>query len=147
MRIRGLILCLLGTSLTLPGCAEPPLVSVAGTVTVRDEPLEGARVLFVPQSGTPGKGGAGLTNDKGYYQIIPLGNPKGKGLPAGTYKVVLNKKMSADGKQLSPDATKLEAGAEEHVPEPFCDLQKTPLLITVDAEGKSYDLPLLSGKK
>ena len=56
--------------------SEVPLVPVTGEVTLEGAPLEGALVNYVPTGSTPGQGGSGLTDPKGFFEInSPFGEP------------------------------------------------------------------------
>lgn len=71
--------------LLFAGCGDGiQLYPITGNVTVDGKAQEGLMVAFAPQDG--GMSGAGRTDASGNYTIT---STKGKGLPAGTYKVAI----------------------------------------------------------
>ena len=76
----------------LAGCGDGiTLYPVSGTVLVDDTPVEGLMVGFTPEGG--GISGAGTTNAAGEYTIT---STKGRGLPAGNYKVAIQEVAAAE---------------------------------------------------
>src|SRR5947209_4418361 len=67
---------------------------VTGKVTLEGKPLPEAQVVFVGEDPTNPAPVVGETNDEGVYKLI--GN-KGRGIPVGKYKVVVNKMALKDG--------------------------------------------------
>ncbi len=72
--------------IAVAGCGGEKLYPVTGTVTVDGKPAEGLQVIFAADEG--GLTGTGLTDAAGKYSIVTM---KGKGLPAGTYRVSIAK--------------------------------------------------------
>ncbi|MCA9127562.1 MAG: carboxypeptidase regulatory-like domain-containing protein [Planctomycetales bacterium] len=65
----------------LAGCGGVKLYPVAGTVTMDGKPMEGLLVAF---AGDGGITATGTTDTNGAYQLTSI---KGRGLPAGNYRV------------------------------------------------------------
>jgi hypothetical protein len=61
---------------------------IEGIVTLDEQPVEGATVIFTPADGN-GPSGSGLTNAQGIFQVASGDNKQG--LPAGIYKVTVVK--------------------------------------------------------
>lgn len=73
----GAIALSLGLALISAGCGSgdrPPLGYVAGKVSVNGEPLSGAIVTFMPESGRPA---VGTTDETGFYEIQYVQGVKG----------------------------------------------------------------------
>lgn len=67
------------------GSSGPKNYPVSGTVTFDGKPVDGATVMFIPQSGRPGMG---VTDASGKYTIATSGQP---GAPTGSYEVTISK--------------------------------------------------------
>ena len=138
-----------GLSLLL-GCggpSGPTLHPVAGHVTMDGTPLSGARVLFIPQGDTQGHGGDGVTGANGEYEITAA-RLNSKGLPAGTYKIVVTRQRMPDGSIPPPDVPPIESDAKETVPEPYSDFRNTPFTATVKpGESTPFDFRVDTDKK
>lgn len=95
--------------LTVSGCGArgPALSEVRGKVTLGDEPLVGALVLFTPFEG--GAPSAATTDDQGNYSLIYGGGRMGA-VP-GKHQVKIATYRAAD-----PDADPPVAGNPERVP-------------------------------
>ncbi len=81
----GSCICLIAFSV---GCsnepANPPTYGVSGKVTYKNEPVEGATVVLVPEV-AEGQGAVGSTDANGNYQLGTF--EEGDGAVAGKYKV------------------------------------------------------------
>ena len=87
MRLKVAFGIALAASLTvLGGCGGPRPVKVTGKVTLNGEPVEGARVQFVPVLDT-GKQANGSTGRDGQFELTTVENNDGA-IP-GDYKVVI----------------------------------------------------------
>ena len=86
-----------------PGCELPSakpvlkLVPVSGKVTLDDDPVGGAKVVFLPEvlfgtDGQPLPCSSGLTDDSGNFQLQTEGQP---GAPAGNYRVLISKRETS----------------------------------------------------
>lgn len=132
--------------IVIGGCNQvsvPKHYPVAGVVKQGNKAIQGARVLFIPQGETQGNGGDGTTDASGSYQITAFHSGDQKGLPAGTYKVVITRMLQPDGTPLPPDVPPIESNASETIPEPYCNPRDTPLSTSVDATEKRYDFDLM----
>jgi hypothetical protein len=96
---------------TLGGCA-PKGTPIKGVVTLDGTAVEGANVTFVSSDGS--QSFSGFTDANGGFTLDPGQN---KGIPSGTYKVLVVKTPKADVGEVtpgSPDAIKMmqkEAGS------------------------------------
>jgi len=141
----GLLLGIAGCSSGPPG---PPLAPVTGTVTLDDKPLSGAMILLVPTGETRGQGGTARTDAAGKFTVTtPDG--KYKGTVAGTYQVVINKYVNADGTDFVPNAevSPMDAGFVEVLPPNYSDQSQTELKATVPEGGGTLEFKLTSGAK
>jgi hypothetical protein len=75
-----------------PGCSSeperPPSYPITGTVTWKGEPVEGARVVFVPAAEGV-EPAVGITDAQGRYSATTFSN--GDGAQAGDYQVKVSK--------------------------------------------------------
>lgn len=131
----------------LVGCdSGPPLYPVTGTVTLEGKAQEGAVVRFVPQGNTPGHGGHAVTDNAGKFEMLAAPNDR-RGLPAGSYKVVISRMRRPDGSKPDPNVPPIESDASEKIPAPYSSLRDTPLTATVGAEPTVVDFSLPIKKK
>lgn len=115
------------------GCADsvdrgPQRHAVTGTITFRGQPLDQGAIQFAP-AGPAGKHGGGAIIDDGSYAI-----PVEKGLPAGTYKVMI---FSADeGDPVPGEAPGESPVSAERIPPEFNVRSDKTVEITPDGENK-----------
>jgi hypothetical protein len=110
------------------GCSgeiSPKLVPVSGRVTLRDKPLPGMLVLFLPEqaSGLKGKEARGTTNQNGDFTLETY--PYGPGAMPGRYKVTIQFYSRNDG-----------------LPRKYTKLSLTPLQVEVKEGGNQFNFPL-----
>src|SRR5205823_2677672 len=103
LRLPGAAVVLgVGVLLLFSGCG-PHEARVAGKVTLDNEPLAGAQVVFVGEEEKNQAPVVAQTDDAGYYKLV--GN-QGAGIPVGKYKVIVTKMALKDG--TIPRSEKLE---------------------------------------
>ena len=93
-KIFGTALILLAL-VTLVGCGPkgPKTYMVTGTVTYKDQPVEGAIVVFSPTDG--GLHATGTTDTAGKFVLTAAqGGAVGKGTTAGNYEVGVTKRVN-----------------------------------------------------
>lgn len=111
---------------------------IKGQVTLDGQPLERGSIAFVPEEGKASFS-AGATITQGAYEI-----DRAKGLPPGTYKVVINA-VKKTGKKVS---NPLDANAPPHdeeveaVPEKYN--KKSALKADVKTDTRELDFSLTS---
>jgi len=134
--------------LAVIGCGsgeQSDLVAVTGTVTLDGDPIGHTLVTFMPIESTPGHGGSATTDAAGKY--VAMTSKGKKGLPPGTYKVVVSRRLYRDGTPPPPDEKPIESQASETLPARYSDAEKTELLYKLAAgETKPYDLKLRKKK-
>ncbi len=146
------LLLYLGLALVLlaSGCARPPQVTeVEGTVLLNNEPLPNALVQFVPD--LPGQEGSlssnAVTDDKGNFRLV-CSRGQEPGAVVGKHRVVItDAPPPAEVRGLSPKAQQAEAkyraGLKNRpIPETYGSVLKTPLVIEVTPDKKTYTLTL-----
>lgn len=144
--------CFLVVPLALAGCETaddgPPLVAVEGTVTLDGKPLDSATVSFIPTGSTLGQGGMAVTDTNGQFEIASP-DLKRKGLPAGSYKVVISRPLNPDGTPFTATAEVglMDSGARESLPPAYSDFEQTRLTADVAAEGAKLEFKLDSKLK
>jgi hypothetical protein len=122
------------------GCGNR-LVSVRGTVTLDGTPVEGAMVLFIPESENAGRQASGQTGPDGNFRLTTLRD--GDGAFPGNYKVAV---QYTEGIEAPPSKNMREAfeglqkakpkGPPRYViPERYSNPGKTELRQKVPADG------------
>ena len=71
------------------GTRRPPTYKVAGTVTMKGQPLEGATVVFVPAEGATHEPATGITDAGGTFTLSTF--LSGDGAMAGDYRIKVSK--------------------------------------------------------
>lgn len=109
-------------------------VPVEGKLTAGGAPLAGASVQFLPDEGTPGEGGLGLTEADGSFRLV--GSREGAdGVVPGKYRVRVSRMMNKDGTILPADAKQADyPSAAESIPAPY-SAPGSPLIVTVPDAG------------
>jgi hypothetical protein len=108
------------------GSGRPATFSVTGTVTYRGQPLEGARVMFIPKNTRPA---VGLTDAQGRFTLLSFAPEDGAVL--GEHVVCVAKSTpDPNDKSGSPYPKSLSV-----LPERYATPLKSPLKATVTAEG------------
>jgi hypothetical protein len=127
--------------MAIAGCGDapagPPLVPAEGVITFNGSPLAAADLIFVPQGETKGQGGVGRTDSSGRFKLISH-DRKHDGIPAGSYRVVINKLVKPDGTDFVPDrnAGPMDTGGfREVLPPTYSDMGLTTLQATIPVEG------------
>ncbi len=126
---------------------RPAVVKVSGTVTYKQQPVEGATVLFSPVG--EGPGATGLTDSEGRFQLRTF-EPADGAVP-GPYKVAIFKyDMSTANPELEDDlANELRQDSDQLVgptsllPVQYADVETTTLTEEVVSGGDNeftYDL-------
>jgi len=118
----GVLLSSLFSGCTGSGGKEVPekLIQVSGNVTLNGEALANATVNFVPQNGTEGLGGYGITDASGKFEVIHYSSTNTEepilGLDPGNYNVSFSKFAKPDGSPVAEDEDAGLVGAIEHLP-------------------------------
>jgi hypothetical protein len=149
MDMRHLLFLIMMLCLILPlmGCTRsepdaPKLVPVTGTVMLDGKALAQAQIRFVPTGDTKGFGSTGTTDSDGKYAL--KGQRGGNGAVAGSYKVVISKRVMPDGSPPTDDKAPMESAAREILPPKYSVSGQTSLTATVPPEGGTVDFPLKS---
>ena len=132
----------------LPGCGGsdvsegPSLADVKGKVLFGNEPLASADLTFFPTGTTEGIGGTVRTDESGAFQGVIYARG-GEGLPAGTYKVAVSKRVMPDGSPVPPndETPAIESPAQETMPPRYLSPEWSPLEVVVE-DGKPLELVL-----
>lgn len=125
------------------------LVPVTGTVTLNDQPFEGAEITFVPdESNKDGRPANDVTGPAGNYKVMTNGRA---GLVPGKYKVfvsksIIDKSTVHEDMQDDPYMIALSQGLE------MSDISKDPAMISgefdrdVPSEGGIQDFDVKSSQ-
>lgn len=127
---------LLPSMLTLiVGCGGsdlPELGQVSGVVTLNGQPVDGANVEFIPQSGRPS---LGITDAQGKYTLLYLTTVEGA--VVGSHTVVIRTVRAANGGE--GDEALVEA-REETIPQAYND--ESTLKVEVSSGSNTHDFAL-----
>jgi len=118
--------------LALAGCGRgpnPALRTVTGTVTWKGSPLTQAAVRFIPVGDTRGGGGWGSTDEAGQYTLTDVRG--GAGVLPGSYKVVISKRVSAQGAVETKPVGPIDSAARETLPAYYSSQHETTLTAEV----------------
>ncbi len=77
------------------------VVPASGTVHLDGDPVEGVTVTFIPEGEVGGRGGYGVSDSQGNFQL--QASPEVEGIPPGKYRVIFRKLRMADGSPIPPD--------------------------------------------
>lgn len=128
------------------GCGESPppgpeLLEVNGAVMLKNDPIPHADIYFMPIENTEGVGGLARSDESGKFQVTY--SRGGVGLPAGTYRVAVSRRVMPDGSPVPPDddTPPIESPAKETIPPKFSDLNRSQLTVVVQ-EGSPLTIML-----
>jgi hypothetical protein len=144
MRKNRIVVILLAGLLGALGCSGGKPVDVK--VTLDGKPLEGATVSLVIEGG--GQPVNGSTDSSG---VARLTGSQGKGVNAGTYKVLVTKTTPIGKGELDPKSADVKsmmmkgsAGAKSELPPVYGDPGRTPLSLKVPPDTSPTPLDLKS---
>lgn len=141
MKFRGLVVCL---AILAAGCGgkHPPVYPVTGVVTYNGAPVEGAEVVFLPQSESAAQAPSAKTDASGRYQLQTFFSTEviASGAPPGGYKVTVTKMEIPPG---IVDPYKKDTPQPKHLlPENYHAPQQTPFTATVETKRNTFDWAL-----
>ncbi|MSR60131.1 MAG: carboxypeptidase regulatory-like domain-containing protein [Planctomycetaceae bacterium] len=116
----------------------PKFEPVTGIVTLDDEPLNSADIVFIPTNGQTES--SGRANAEGKYTLSIRNH---KGAVAGTYKVTISKRVREDGSEFPEDRSNMGIG-KEILPFKYVDRANTELTAQVDAGDNEINFDLKS---
>ena len=122
----------------VPDYAED-LVPVSGNVKIDGQPVEGAVVTFVAQTG-PSRSSSAITDLQGDYLMETP--PAGAGVLPGSYKVVISRLLMSDGTPVPPDVPPMDVGAAEQLPDQFSSFASPTLSAEVGSVGGIFPFDL-----
>ena len=139
----------------LAGCGQPGDGNffVTGTVTQGGQPLEGARVVFIPDGGA-GEGASGMTDADGRFVLTTSTGNEGSGTKPGAYRVTVSKvEVQWDGVTYRMPEGPVDADTEpvraetflQLLPTQFGNFANTPFRATVTENRATnvfdFDIP------
>ena len=126
----------------LPGCSNSHgTASVSGTVLYKNQPVDGATVIFHPQNGEPtAKPAQGKTGSGGRFTVSTYLGPTEQvaGALPGDYKVTVTK---IDEPQGAFDPLK-DPPPKNHLPTKYMAAPQSPLLVTIKPGSNHPELKL-----
>lgn len=111
---------------------RPKTVLATGVVTLDGKPLEAAQVVFV--TGGDGTGGSGLSDKDGRFELSAF--PPDKGIPPGTYSVMIVKAIVPEIQDVSEDKYAPPAKATLLVPVKYTTPTTSGLSVVIPETGK-----------
>jgi hypothetical protein len=124
--------------------SRPKTVLAGGVVTLDGKPLEAAQVVFVSSSADSGTGGSGLTDADGNFELSSF--PPDKGIPPGTYQVMIVKAIVPEVQEVSEDVFSPPATAKLLVPVKYTTPTTSGLTVEIPEEGKADIALQLTGQ-
>lgn len=134
----------------LAGCGSsgPPapkpskLVEVTGKVTLNGEPVEGAIVIFTPNS-SGGFVAQGFTDSAGQYSAeTRSGNDIELGVAPGSYRVMISRFLKPDGTPVDPAEPPAMSAARESIPMEYSSPTDSKLRATIGSNGGTFDFAM-----
>lgn len=134
--------------ISLSGCfgGNSDVGSVTGTITIDGEPINYAKVTFMP---TQGRASVGLTDANGVYKLVYVIGQDGALI--GNHKVIIQSEVvkepaygQEDGGTKDPVRT---TGRKELLPKENCDRNLTKLTAIVESGTNEINFDLTSKKK
>jgi hypothetical protein len=121
----SMVALLAASTASLSGCGSknPATYSVSGTVTYRGKPVEGAGVMFMPNSGRPA---SAMTDAQGRFTLRTFKD--GDGAIAGENVVCISKMSPASGSNAKDPLLKEMVSA---LPARYATPTTSPLKVTV----------------
>ena len=133
-RLSGRIVLILGLAGACAGCGGLP--AVRGVVTLDNDPVANAVVIFHPQFEN-GKQASARTDDRGRFDLNTY--EVGKGAAPGEYKVTVFKSVDADkqapGTKDPPLPGPGGTRPQSALPAIYADVSSTTLRVTVPTSG------------
>ena len=138
---------------TLTGCGPKSDGNffVTGTVTHGGQPLEDARVVFIPDGGS-GEGASGRTDASGKYVLTTSSGNDASGTKPGEYRVTVSKtELVWDGRSYlptesgDPDAEPVKDEKTVHLlPTEYGNFSTTPFraVVTESRDGNVFDFAI-----
>ncbi len=132
------------TCAMLAGCETAGTVDTVpatGVVTLDGKPVAGVSMTLVPQEGVKGRGGYAVTGEDGSYSFQVA--PETEGVPAGYYRVLLQKYAMPDGSPIPPGASAADAGIVNVLPPVYSNPEESQVWVTFpspDGQGTPIDL-------
>lgn len=135
VRLASGLVSMLLMALGLAGCGKsgPEILAVSGVVTLDGQPLDQARVVFVPEKG---RSAVGLTDSNGAYKLQFTEDRWGA--MAGPHKVMITTERSQTGGEGTP----LVPGRKELLPKRYHEA--TELQANVAPDKQTFDFALTS---
>lgn len=148
-RLTWIVLLFSTTSLTMTGCGDSQFefAPVSGQVLLDGKPVNGARVVFMPQASgdklVVGPYSNGETDDEGRFQLESVEPRPNAGAVVGPHRVVVSTRKT----HLDPEDRDIEiVDSPETIPWPYTNYKKTPLTFEVTPDGSETANFELSGE-
>lgn len=126
----------------LPAPKPSALVPVTGKVQIDGQPLEGAVVIFSPNS-TGGFSALGYTDSTGKYDAeTRSGSDIQPGAAPGSYRVMVSRFLKPDGTPLDPSEPPAMSAARESIPMQYSSPTDSKLRATIGSSGGTFDFNL-----
>jgi len=111
------------------------LVPATGMVKLDGKPIAGVSLTLVPQEGVKGRGGYAVSGPDGAFAF--QSDVDVPGVPAGNYRVLMQKYAMPDGSPIPPDASAADAGIVNQLLPIYADPDQSPAYLTFPAPDPS----------
>lgn len=139
VRNKSAIAAVLCLGLLSLGCGSAKqmldVVPASGKVTVDGKPVEGISVSLVPQDGVVGRGGYGVTDASGAFDVTSVEGQDG--VAEGKYKVLFQKLAQPDGSPIPEGANAADVGATNILPQSYNDPDVCTMFAIIKSDGNS----------
>ncbi len=157
MSLKALFFALAGCALLISGCGgpqHPVTYPVTGKVLLKGQPVAGASVVFVPQSGSE-RGATATSDADGSYKLTTYEHGDGarpgeykikvskyemKNEPAGTTDALLT--LEAEEEGYDPSATEKIVDPKNELPGKYEDETRSGLVHTVVNQPTTFEISL-----
>jgi len=132
------------TCAMLAGCETAGTVDTVpatGVVTLDGQPVANVSMTLVPQEGVKGRGGYAVTGEDGSYSFQV--DSETEGVPAGYYRVLLQKYAMPDGSPIPDGASAADAGMVNVLPPVYSNPEESQVWVNFpspDGQGIAIDL-------
>ena len=123
------------------GCGSGTTVELApvhGTVTYQGKPLQQGRVVFQPDSSTPGPPATAAIQPDGSYVLTTIGRD---GAPVGKHVVTVHCRREITREEATANSQVLQVG-ESLIPIKYSNVAQTPFHFEVREGSNEFDISL-----
>ena len=140
-RLQGRLLLMCWLTIFAAGCGSGTTIELApvhGTVTYQGKPLQQGRVVFQPETDTPGPPATAAIQPDGSYVMTTIGRD---GAPVGKHVVTVHCRREITKEEASANSQVLQVG-ESLIPRKYSKADQTPFHYEVQEGSNEFDITL-----